>query len=495
MGNKKVLCFEITESLCSAVLCTYDNYRKETVLKEIYRFRNNSVLINGHRYRDIIALIGNIKKGILKAINDTGKIDSIGISTYGMEYGLLDKYGCLIGNTFCYDDIRTDDIINKVLRFVKEDDIFWVTGSVLYNYSSMVQLMAENDKRPYILDNTHTFLMLPDLIRYILTGEKHTEYTNACSSQLMNCEKKEWSSKIISMLGFKRNIFPDIISEGSFKLLPEISDELKCESFDVKVTGSVISDISVLLEKYDNAVIIDSRNSVTNISICSETPVLSKTAYEGGYENSIIYNGKYMITYRENGCKLIDATIKCFNDRNIICDHKKLEGTAVLAEPYKCCINPHSEFLANSDNIPIAIQNYCKNSNQFVPQNVSEMTRCLFESIAFQYASTIENLSRITLKECKYICMTGSDSSNAIICQALADICNVKVIGGLEKALLYGNIVHQIKDKNDTADDIIDVLISCDENVKEYIPDKESGALAAYYSYLSSQRDTAASVY
>lgn len=483
MGNKKVLSFEITDSLCSAVLCTYDNYSRKAVVKEVYRFRNAPVTVNGHRYRDILSIISHIKKGISKAIDEAGKIDSIGISALGMEYGLLDKYGCLISNPMCYDDIRTDNIIDKVLRFVKKDDIFSVTGAGLYKYSSMVQLMAENDKRPYVLENADTFLLMPDLIRYMLTGEKHTEYTNAFSSQLMNCEKRDWSNKIISMLGFKRNIFPEAVSEGTYKLLPEICEELKCSSLNVKLTGSVMSDISVILAKYPESIIIDSRNSVTTIGICSENPVLSKSAYEGGFQNTGIYNGKFMVMHKENGIKLIDDTVRCFNERNISCNYKKLENTAVSAEPYKCHVNPYSEFLESSDNIPIAIQNYCKNSNQYVPQNVSEMTRCLYESIAFAYAETIEKLSRMVSKEYKYICLTGKDSGNKIICQTLADVCNVKVIGGLENALIYGNTVRQIEDINDKAEDILDILISLDENVTEYVPDSESGAITAYYLY------------
>ena len=124
-------------------------------------------------------------------------IESIGISAYGREYGLIDKYGFLIQNVFSCKDSRADNMTDKVLRFIKKDDVFTTTGANISKYSSMVQLMAEMDSRPYILENTDTFLMLPDLLNYMLTGRKTAEYTNAFSSQLMNCEKMDWSGKII----------------------------------------------------------------------------------------------------------------------------------------------------------------------------------------------------------------------------------------------------------------------------------------------------------
>lgn len=485
MGCKNVLSFDINNSVCTAVLCTYNDYDNTAEFKEIHKFRNSAVVVHGHKYRDILNIFTNIKRAVSKASEQTeGNLENISISACGIEFGLLDKYGYLIQNPFCYDDSHIENMTEKVLRFIKKDDIFSTTGADLCRYSSIVHIMAENDTRPYILEQAYTFLMLPDLIGYMLTGKKYTEYTNAFSSQLINCEKYDWSGKIISMLGLKRNIFPEIVYNEYYDLLPEICDELKCKPVKIKTSGSAISNISVILEKYPDSVIIDSDND-TKICIHSDKPVLSKSASEFNVINTGTYDKKFMIMHSENGINLIDDTIRCFTERGISCNYSKLENTACSSEPLKCFINTELDILKNNDNIPITIQNYCRDTNQYVPQNVSEMVRCLYESIAFRYAMTIEKLARICGKEYTSICMTGKDSKNAVICQTLANVCKVNVISGIEKASLYGNIALQLKNENSDIKKILSAIMP-DENFKIYTPEQNSKAPEAYQTFSTS---------
>lgn len=480
MDCRKILYFDITDSLCRAILCTYNISGNSCEFKEIYRFRSYPVYISGHRYRDILAIISNIKKSISKTLKETGgEPDSIGISATAMEYGLIDKYGYIMYNPFSYNDVRTENIAEKVLRFIKRNDLFAITGNDVCPYSPMFQLMAENDIRPYILENSVTFLMLPDLIKYILTGDKSAEYTSAFSSQLVSCEKYDWSGKIISMLGFKRTMFPRIVYKNYRKLSDDICREFNCNPVDVKVSGSYLSGCAVLLEKYKDALIIDSDND-TRICICSEKPALSRAAYESGISNAGIYNKKFLVFCRENGINLIDRTIKCFTERNISCSYSKLENTALLSESARCFVNPHDEIFSGDVNIPIAVQDYCRNTSQYVPANVSEMIRCLYESISFSYAESAENLCRISDKKFSRIIMTGKDSGNEIICRTLADIFDVEVISGIENASVYGNIALQLSDYGESIEKVLDDMLP-DGKFKIYTPDENKEKLLSEY--------------
>jgi sugar (pentulose or hexulose) kinase len=471
MDFRKILYFDITDSLCRAVLCTYNTVENSCEFKEIYRFRSYPAMISGHKYRDLPALVSNIKKSISKTLKElNGEPESIGISATAMEYGLLDKYGYIMHNPFSYEDIRTENITDKVLRFIKRNDLFSITGYDICRFSPMVQLMSENDVRPYILENASVFLMLPDLIKYILTGDKSAEYTSAFSSQLINCEKYDWSGKIISMLRFKRNIFPDIVYENYSALSDSICEELKCNPINVKVSGSYLSGCSVILEKYDSSLIIDSSND-TKICICTDKPVISRGAYEAGISNAGVYNKKFLVFCHENGINIIDRTIKCFTERNISCNYSKLENTAVSSEPLRCFVNTDDEIFCQDKNIPIAVQDYCRNTGQYVPRNVSEMIRCLYESIAFKYASSAEKLSRISEKNFSRICMTGRDSGNEIICRTLANIFDTEVISGIENASVYGNIALHLADKNTDTEKILDAFMP-DGKFKIYTPDE-----------------------
>ena len=483
MSYKNFLSFSITDGICTGTLCRYDSDENIMELKDICRFSNSEISVGGHKYHDILSIFSHIKKGISKALKETdNNIESIGISAYGREYGLIDKYGFLIQNVFSCKDSRADNMTDKVLRFIKKDDVFTTTGANLSKYSSMVQLMAEMDSRPYILENTDTFLMLPDLLNYMLTGRKTAEYTNAFSSQLMNCEKMDWSGKIISMLRIRRNIFPEISDNCFNDMLPEICSELKCEPVKIKICGSEISNISAILEKYPQSVIINNSEN-TKICISADKPVLSKSASDYEIENTGTYNKKFIAFHNENGINITDDTIKCFTQRDIPCSYSKLSNTALNAEPLRCFIDTQLDIFENNDNIPIAIQDYCKNSSQYVPQNVSEMVRCLYESIAFRYADTIEKLKRISSKSYNSVCITGKDSDNPVICRTLADICGVSVYALPEKTGLYCNLAIQMEQSLDMdIRDIISVLIP-EEKITEYKPSGDNKALNAYQSF------------
>lgn len=483
MSYKNFLSFSITDGICKGILCRYDSDENNTELKDIYRFSNSEISVCGHRYHDVLSIFSHIRKGISKALKETdNNIESIGISAYGREYGLIDKYGFLIQNVFSCNDCRTDNMTDKVLRFIKKDDVFTTTGANLSRYSSMVQLMAEMDSRPYILEHTDTFLMLPDILNYMLTGVKTAEYTNAFSSQLMNCEKMDWSGKIISMLRIRRNIFPEISDNCFNDMLPQICSELKCEPVKIKICGSEISNISAILEKYPQSVIINNSEN-TKICIPSDKPVLSKSASDYEAENTGTYNKKYMILHNENGINITDDTIKCFTERDIPCNYSKLSDTALDAEPFRCFVDTQLDVFKNNDNIPISIQEYCRNTGQYVPQNVGEMVRCLYESIAFRYADTIEKLMRVSSKSYNSVCITGKDSNNPVICSTLADICGVSVFAFPEKTALYCNLAVQMEQSLDMSmSDIISCLIP-ENKIIEYKPSGNDKALNAYQSF------------
>lgn len=468
MGYRKVLNFEITDSLCTAFLCIYDDIEKTAEFKEIYKFRNNPVKFNGHNYCDVLNLFRHIKKGISKVKDEMSQEpESVSISDYGIEYVLLDKYGYILQQPLSYDDCQINKMAEKTERFIKRSDVFNITGADILKTSTLLHLMSENDKRPYIIENTYKLLLTADFINYMLTGEIFSEYTNSYSTQLINYEKMDWSEKIISILGLRRSIFPKIIHRESYQLLPEISEETGCKSTRINVSGSLLANTSVILKKYENSVIINS-DKETHVCILDEKPALSKNAYEFGIVNTGVFDGKYMIMHKERGINLIDDTIKCFTERKISCNYSKLENTALTSSPLKCFINPD---IMSDGNIPIAIQKYCQDTSQYIPQNVSEMMRCIYESIAFRYATTIEKMSILTKKEYSSICMTGRDSKNEIICQTLANVCGVKVVSGIEKPHIYGNFIMQLIENGvETADAVKSVLP--DNKFNEYEPNE-----------------------
>ncbi len=475
MGYRKVLNFEITDSLCTAFLCICNDEEGICEFREVFKFKNTLVEFNDYKYCDILNIFTNVKKGMIKAYRELGDApDSISISASGAEYGLIDKYGCLLESP--YNESDNKKIVEKIKRFIKSSDILSITGSDIMQESSMVRLMGLNDKRPYIIENTRTFLLLSDLINFMLTGEKFAEYTNSYFTQLVSYESHNWADRIISVLGLKKGIFPALTDSQTLELLPEIQNETLCIGSKLKISGSFLSDTSIILKKFPDSVIIN--NGIeSNVCILCDKPLLNK--YELEIRNTAVFGNKFFAMHRENN--LTDKIMKCFNERNISCNYSSLRNTAMTAIPLQCFINPDDEIF-DTENIPVAIQDYCSNTNQYIPQDISEMMRCVYESIAFRYALTIEKMTAITGNSYSYICMTGKDSKNEIICQILADVCGIKVISGIEKSNVYGNFILQLADEYGM-EKAVDMVLP-DDKFKIFTPNEDrSGVLSTYCSF------------
>jgi len=199
----------------------------------VYRFPNNLVRVKDSIFWDILGIFNEIKKGLKKAFKKYPEhIVSIGIDTWGVDYVLLDSDGDLLGNSYHYRDKRTDNIMEEVFRIIPKKEIFTETGIQFMQLNTIYQLYSFAKKKSQILENARYFLTIPDLLNYWLTGIIKNEYSITTTTQLYNPKKKDWSTKILNELGFKREIFGEIIMPGTKigKLLPAIAREIGADS-------------------------------------------------------------------------------------------------------------------------------------------------------------------------------------------------------------------------------------------------------------------------
>lgn len=223
--KKRLLAFDFGASSGRAMLGEFDGER--IALTEVHRFDNNPVTVRRTFYWDVLALFHEIKQGITKA-KALGGFESIGIDTWGVDFGLLDRNGDLMQNPVHYRDARTAGMIEEVCKVIGRDELYRATGNQFMELNTIFQLYALAKKRPELLERASRALLMPDLFGYLLTGRQTAEYSIASTTQLMNPRTHQWDREIMRRLGIPEDLFPDIVKPGAplGVLSQEIQEEL-----------------------------------------------------------------------------------------------------------------------------------------------------------------------------------------------------------------------------------------------------------------------------
>ena len=196
---------------------------KTIELEEIHRFGNEQKMMDGHLRWDFEALFNELKTGLKKAFAKYGdEIKSIGIDTWGVDYGLLDKEGRLIANPICYRDDRTKGMMDAAFQKLPKEEFFQHAANQFMEINTAFQLMSETD-----LQRAERLLFMPDLFNYFLTGKCYNEFTIASTSQLLNTKTHQWDDVIFEKLNLPKRLMQEIIYPGT--VIGELTAELAAE--------------------------------------------------------------------------------------------------------------------------------------------------------------------------------------------------------------------------------------------------------------------------
>lgn len=468
----KVLAFDLGGSSGRAVIGSFDGSKIE--LKEIHRFSNDPVTINETMYWDVLRLFYEIKQGLLKA-KKYGKINSIGIDTWGVDFGLIDKEGRLLENPVHYRDKRTKGMMEKSFKKIDKKEFYKITGNEFMEINTAFQLLYLVENRRDLLERVDKMLFIPDLFNYFLSGVKSTEYSIASTSQLLNINKCIWSDRVISALGIPKNILPDIIDTGNKigELKDEICKELGIEKTNVISIASHDTEsalLSVLAQEEDYIFISCGTWSLFGTEL--KKPMISEKSSQYNITNEIGYNKKHFFLKNIIGLWLIQESRRQWIKEGKEFDFGELEKMAKEAKPMKCFIDPDAEEFMSEGNIPKKIQEFCIRTKQEVPETIGEIVRCINESLGFKYRYALDQIKDCTNKLYKNIYMIGGGVQSSLLCQLTANICNCNVIAGPIEATTIGNITLQlIADKKiDSLKEAKDIIRNS-QDTKNYYPE------------------------
>ena len=442
----KFLAFDFGASSGRAMLAKFDG--KTIQLEEKHRFSNDPVDINGGFYWDALRLFFEIKQGILNcAHSGDGDIDAIGIDTWGVDYGLLDKNDKLLSNPYHYRDTRTDGMYDKAFAIVPKEEIFNSTGIAFNWFNTLYQLLASKLEDDSALKEAKTMLFMPDLFNFFLTGKKRTEYTIASTSQMFDSRTFDWAYGLLDKLGIRTDMFADMIYPGEIvgTLKPELAEELGVGEIPVVAvashdTGSAVASVPVTDDK-DFIYISSGTWSLMGVEL--DTPNVSEDAMKYNFTNEGGVNKSIRFLKNIMGLWLIQECRRQWQREGTLLSFDELEREAREAEPFASLIDPDYPAFQTPGNMPKRIREYCEKTGQKVPETTGAIIRTIAESLAFRYRATVEGMEDVTGKKYDVINIVGGGIKDKMICQFTANATKRTVSTGPVEATSIGNVVVQ----------------------------------------------------
>lgn len=442
--TKRVLAFDFGASSGRAIIGCFDG--DKITLEEVHRFSNDPVSVGGTVYWDVLRLFYEIKQGIIKA-KIAGGFDSIGIDTWGVDFGLIDSEGKLMENPVHYRDARTVGLVDEAFKTMPKEKLYGITGIQFMELNTLFQLISLKKYRPWMLERADKMLFMPDLFGYMLTGKMCAEYSIASTSQLIDLDKRTWSKEILDAFGIKESVFAPLVQPGT--VLGELSKEV-CEECGVDPvpvisvcghdTQSAIT--SVPCEDGDFAFLSSGTWSLFGTEL--DKPIVNETSMNINITNEGGFDGSTGFLKNIIGLWLIQESRRQWKREGKEYSYADLEKLALAAEPFKCFIDPDAPEFVPHGNIPERVREFCRKTGQFVPETVGEIMRCIYESLAMKYRLTFEKLRECTERDYPVIHVIGGGTKDGLLCQMTANSCDRTVKAGPIEATVMGNVAVQL---------------------------------------------------
>ena len=450
--TQNFLAFDLGAESGRAILGGFDGER--LALQDIHRFPNTPARLPSGQHWDILRLWNEIKQGIGLANQQTnGHLAGMGLDTWGVDFGLLDRSGALIGNPYHYRDRRTDGMMEEAFRRVPRAEIYGRTGIQFMFFNSLYQLLSMVIAKAPALESAQTFLTVPDLINYWLTGRKACEFTNTTTTQCYDPRQQDWAWSMLEQMGIPTHIFPEVVQPGTVlgELLPGMRDDIGVQrSIPVIApachdTGSAVAAVPAGGRNF--AWISSGTWSIVGAEV--DAAVINEASLGYNLTNEGGVNGTYRLSSNVGGLWLVQECRRAWLRQGEEHSYAELAQMAAAAPALRSIIDPdHASFAKpNEDGGDMAgrIRAFCRATGQPEPSSKGEVIRCALESLALKYRRIIENVESVLGYALDPIHMMGGGTQNTLQCQFTADATNRPVIAGPVEATTIGNLIMQMK--------------------------------------------------
>ncbi len=421
-------------------------------LTEVHRFPNGPYSLGNHLYWDILRLWTDVQDGLRKAADTYGdSICSIAVDTWGVDFALLGRNDELLGNPYNYRDPQNIGMVELADDLLGREAIFQESGLQFMEINTLYQLLAMRTANSSLLESAETFLMIPDLFHFLLTGTKLNEFTNATTTQFLNPTTKQWSTSLLEPLGIPTSMLQEIAHPGTNvgKVLPNISTTTGLPNVDVILPGThdtasavmAVPSLSPASVAPDWAYISSGTWSLMGAEVTS--PVITDQARNFNFTNEGGIGGTIRLLKNITGLWLVQECQRIWARDGKEYTWDQLTAMAAGAAPLASFILPDDGCFAAPSNMVDSIRDFCKRTNQIVPDSEGAVIRCALESLALRYRQVLNMQETLTGGKTKTIHIEGGGTQNRQLCQMTADACQRHVVAGPIEATAIGNLMVQ----------------------------------------------------
>lgn len=414
-------------------------------LEEINRFPNGPIRLAGTLRWDVLALWEHIKEGLRIVARRGLPIASISVDSWGVDYVLMRGDEPMLRAPFCYRDARTDATFEPT-RASHGERIYDITGVQFIPINTLYHLLAEQKNDPELLRSSDGFLMIGDWFHYLLSGRKAQEESNASCTQLWDPKRREWSTELIDALGLPRSIFPEVVAPCTRlgKLTAALQSETGLGEIEVVAgcvhdTGAAVAAVPAEGESWAYL----SSGTWSLIGVELPAPLISKAGRDANFTNETGVGGTSRFLRNASGLWILQECRKAWARAGHPYDYFALTSMAAAEQPFRSLVDPNDPIFLRPADMPAAVREYCRRTNQPEPESAGQFARCALESLALLYRRMLATVEKVTGQPIEKLHIVGGGSKNDLLNQMAADATGREVITGPVESTSIGNVLLQ----------------------------------------------------
>ncbi|MBR5660102.1 MAG: rhamnulokinase [Bacteroidales bacterium] len=442
----KFLAFDLGATSGRAILGTVENGKLSS--EEVYRFPNAVKEDGGKYFWDIYSLFDHFKAALKKVAGMGVKIGSIGIDTWGVDFGCVGPDGTILGLPRAYRDPYTDGIPEEVFKIIPKEELYKVTGTQIMNFNTIFQIYAQHKDPESPIHQAAEILFMPDLLAYMLTGERVCEYTDASTSGIIDPRTRDFDRTLLERLGIDPKILRPIVQPGTRvgTLLQEICNETGMDAVPViAVAGHDTASAIAAVPASDEHFAYLSSGTWSLMGIESPVPIIDDKSYEYNVTNEGGIEGTTRFLKNITGMWLLEQSRKTWAAEGREYNYAQIEAMGREAIDFPSVIDPDDPRFAAPKDMDAEIKAALAESGQQVPVNDAQMISCIYHSLTKKYKDVIAMLQSFASFTIDKLHVIGGGSANKLVSQLTADTLGIPVIAGPVEGTAIGNIMMQAK--------------------------------------------------
>ena len=414
-------------------------------LTEAHRFANRPLRLRDTLHWDVLSLYQGVLDGLRAAgAANGGRLDSVGIDGWAVDYGLLDADGDLLGNPVHYRDARTEGMAEKLWKMLAPRDLYQSTGIQYAPFNTLYQLMAAKGSAQYAA--AERVLLVPDLIAFWLTGRQGTEITNVSTTQLIDPMSRQWAYDVAVPAGIDLSLFAPLRAPGDAagELLPQILEATGLTgpvAMTTVASHDTASAVAAVPARAGERFAYISTGTWSLAGLELDAPVLTEESREANFTNELGVDDTVRYLRNIMGLWLLQ---ECMREWRLT-DIGALLAAAADVAPLRSVVDAADPAFLAPDRMPSRLAQACRDSGQPVPVGPAETTRCILDSLALAHRRAIEDAQNLSNKEVDVVYVVGGGARNALLCQLTADACGLPVVAGPAEAAAFGNVLIQAR--------------------------------------------------